>query len=204
MTFCIALSILIYLFIYFTENWSDIIDRSSYRDASNNFAPEDDSSIYGHFTNSHNNLLPEDEDTNFLSRFLNNLPNIDEEDSSNTYDKFRENDNDMVMDATSFLDKVPCEVGVADECPFNAECIPLGLKTRNGICKCVLGTEENSQGSCVQSRPFSKGPTIDTGKRDDEVSDTKSSDVKNEPSPKTIQNLTVSIKSKTVRFFKLK
>lgn len=105
------------------------------------------------------------------------------------------------MDATSFLDKMPCEVGANDDCPFNSECIPLGLKTRNGICKCVPGTEEDSQGACVQTiHPFSKGPTIYMSKKDDEmISDSRNEELKPEStSPKTIQNLTVSIVSKEV------
>lgn len=180
-----------------SENWSDILDQSSYRDVSSNFSPEDES-IYNPYTSHSQNLLSEDEESNFLSNFLNNLPV--EEDDARQFDKYRDSsDSELLLDRTSFFEKVPCEVGAADDCPFNSECIPLGLKTRNGICKCVPGTEENRQGACVQLlRPFSKGPTIPMdSKKNGEMSDLKA-DSKAEV-VKTIQNLTVSILSKEVK-----
>lgn len=108
----------------------------------------------------------------------------------------------MILEPSSFLEKISCEVGANEiQCPFNSECIPIGLKLRNGVCKCVLGTEENAQGSCVQTlRPFSKGPTIpiDAIKKDD--ADVKGDDPKTETSStKTVQTLTVSILSKQVK-----
>lgn len=106
------------------------------------------------------------------------------------------------MDSTNFLEKITCEVGVGD-CPFNSECVPLGIKLRNGICKCIPGTEENAQGACIQiNRPFSKGPTIpiDAIKKDD--SEVKSDALKIESSSvKTVQTLTVSILSKQVTIY---
>lgn len=107
----------------------------------------------------------------------------------------------MIMDSTSFIEKISCEVGAVEiQCPFNSECIPLGLKLRHGICKCVPGTEENALGSCVQTlRPFSKGPTIpiDAIKKDD--SEVKGDSLKIETtSEKSVQTLTVSIVSKQV------
>ncbi|XP_073962092.1 dyslexia-associated protein KIAA0319 isoform X2 [Choristoneura fumiferana] len=179
------------------ENWSDILDQSSYRDVGSNFSPEEES-IYTPYTSRNQNLLSEDDESNFLSNFLNNLP-VDEDDARQ-FDKYRDSsDNELLLDRTSFFEKVPCEVGAADDCPFNSECIPLGLKTRNGICKCVPGTEENRQGACVQMlRPFSKGPTIPMdSKKSGEISDLKI-DSKSE-GVKTIQNLTVSILSKEVQ-----
>ncbi|KAG7312210.1 hypothetical protein JYU34_001679 [Plutella xylostella] len=181
------------------ENWSDILDQSNYREA-NNFVPEDDS-IYSPYSSSHrNDIGPEDVDPNFLARFLSNLPNIEDEDNSRPYSKYRDNNvGEMILDASSFLDKDPCEVGVAEDCPFNAECIPLSIKTRNGICKCIPGTSENEQGMCVQnSRPYSKGPT------DLETMMKKTEDLSAEPkmessSPSSIQKLTVSIVSKEVQ-----
>lgn len=146
-------------------------------------------------------MLSDDDDSSFLSRFINNLPSMEEDDRN--FEKYRDNnDSDMIMDATSYLEKVPCEVG-ANDCPFNSECIPLGRKLQNGICKCVPGTEENSQGACVQSiRPYAKGPTIplDSIKKSGElIPDTKSDDDKTESStPKTIQKLTVSVSDKKV------
>ncbi|KAF9805268.1 hypothetical protein SFRURICE_014019 [Spodoptera frugiperda] len=182
------------------ENWSDILDQSSYRQVNNNFSPEEES-VYSPYSINRNDLLNGDEASTFLSRFLNNLPTMDEDEPRN-FDKYRDNnDNDMIMDTNSFLEKIPCEVDAGD-CPFNSECIPLGLKLRNGICKCVPGTEENAQGSCVQIiRPFSKGPTIpvDSMKKNDDV-DPKSDILKTETtSQKSIQTLTVSILSKQVQ-----
>jgi hypothetical protein len=165
----------------------------------NNFSPEEDT-LYTPYTN-HRSELTEDDDSNFLSRFINNLPSIDEEESR-TFDKYRDNnDNDMIMESTNYLEKVPCEVG-ANDCPFNSECIPLGHKLSNGICKCIPGTEENAQGTCIPTmRPFSKGPTIpiDSIKKNDDLSDVKNDVGKPETSsPKSIQNLTVSVSNKTV------
>lgn len=115
--------------------------------------------------------------------------------------RFDSNENDMIMDATGFLEKISCEVGTRDDCPFNAECIPLRMKLRNGFCKCVPGTEENAQGACVQIiRPFAKGPTIpmDALKKTDDM-DPKTDNLKTETSsPRSSQNLTVSILSKEV------
>ncbi|XP_075980361.1 dyslexia-associated protein KIAA0319 isoform X2 [Anticarsia gemmatalis] len=174
------------------ENWSDILDQSSYRQVNNNFSPEEES-MYSPYTSRRNDILNDDDESTFLNRFINNL-SVDDDDRPYT-------DNDMIMDASSFLEKIPCEVG-ADDCPMNADCIPLGLKTRNGICKCVPGTEENSQGSCVQTiRPFSKGPTIpvDAIKKMDD-SDIKGDSLKTETSSqKSVQTLTVSILSKQVQ-----
>ncbi|XP_028168662.1 dyslexia-associated protein KIAA0319 [Ostrinia furnacalis] len=184
-----------------SENWADILDQSSYNEVNTNFSPEEES-LYSPYTSHRNDLMPEDDDSNFLSRFINNLPSMEEDERN--FDKYRDNnDSEMIMDATSYLEKVPCEVGASD-CPFNAECIPLGLKLRNGICKCIPGTEENSQGSCVQTiRPFAKGPTIpmDSIKKNDElIPDPKNDDLKTESStPKAIQNLTVSVSDKTVQ-----
>ncbi|PZC78905.1 hypothetical protein B5X24_HaOG217099 [Helicoverpa armigera] len=181
------------------ENWSDILDQSSYRPVNNNFSPEDDS-LYAPYTSHRNDLLNDDEESNFLSHFLNNLPTMDD-DEARTFDKYRDNnDSDMIMDATNFLEKIPCELGAGD-CPFNSECIPVGHKMRGGICKCVPGTEENAQGACVQTmRPFSKGPTIPVDamkKTDDEL---KNDVLKTETSsPKSVQTLTVSILSKQVQ-----
>ncbi|XP_063537296.1 dyslexia-associated protein KIAA0319 [Cydia strobilella] len=177
------------------ENWSDILDQSSYREAGSNYSPEEES-VYSPYTRNQN-LVTDDEESNFLSHFLNNLPM--EDDDTRPYDKYRDStDNELLVDATRFLEKVPCEVGASGDCPFNSECIPLGLKTRNGICKCVPGTEENAQGVCVQMlRPFSKGPTIPMdSKKSGEALD--KTDIKSE-APKTDQNLTVSIVSKTVQ-----
>lgn len=111
-------------------------------------------------------------------------------------------ENDMVMDATNYLGKIACDVGTAEDCPFNSECIPIGLKLRNGICKCVPGTEENAQGACVQTlRPFAKGPIMqmDSLKKNDAIGDIANDDLKIESSTtKSVQNLTVSIISKEV------
>ncbi|KAG6443289.1 dyslexia-associated protein KIAA0319 [Manduca sexta] len=181
------------------ENWSDILDQSNYRDLNTNYSPEEET-IYSPYTSHRNDLLSEEEESNFLSHFINNLPTMDDEDAR-SYDKYRTNtDNDMIMDASSFLEKISCEVGV-DECPFNAECIPLGLKMRHGICKCVPGTEENAQGSCVQTmRPFSKEQTLPLSslKKSDEP-DPKTDFKPENTSPKNIQTLMVSILSKKVQ-----
>ncbi|XP_013179689.1 PREDICTED: dyslexia-associated protein KIAA0319-like protein [Papilio xuthus] len=179
------------------ENWLEILDQSNNREVTNNFSQEDE--VYPPFTGRYTDLLTEDED--FLSRFLNNLPN-NEDEGTQTFSKFRENsDNEMIMDASNFLEKVPCVVGVPDDCPFNSECVSLGLKLRNGICKCIAGTEENAQGACIQStRPYSKAETIpiDTKKDDDLVAGAKFGDTKSDmPVPR--QNLTVSILSKQVQ-----
>lgn len=192
-----AQTVLNRLYCIVTENWSDILDQSSYRQVNNNFSPEEES-IYSPYTSRRNDLLTDDDEAAFLSRFINNLP-MDDDDRS--FDKYRDNsDSDMIMDASNFLEKIPCEVGARD-CPFNAACMPLGLKTRNGICKCIPGTEENAQGSCVQTiRPFSKGPTIpvDSIKKIDDP-EGKTDDQKLEStSPKSVQTLTVSILSKQV------
>lgn len=178
-----------------TENWSDILDQSNFREISSNYSPEEEP-IYSPYTSHRNELNDDDDPNNFLSRFIDNLP-VDDDDSR-SFDKYRDsNDNDMIMESTSFLEKISCEVGSVEiQCPFNSECIPIGLKLRNGVCKCVPGTEENSQGSCVQTlRPFSKGPTIsiDAVKKDD--SEEKS---KTETTAKSVQTLTVSIVSKQV------
>ncbi|KAH9633261.1 hypothetical protein HF086_006863 [Spodoptera exigua] len=182
------------------ENWSDILDQSGYRQVNNNFSPEEES-VYSPYSINRNDLLNGDEASTFLSRFLNNLPTMDEDEARN-FDKYRDNnDSDMIMDTNSFLEKIPCEVDAGD-CPFNSVCIPLGMKLRNGICKCVPGTEENAQGACVQIiRPFSKGPTIpvDAMKKNDDV-DSKNDILKTETtSQKSIQTLTVSILSKQVQ-----
>ncbi|KOB72590.1 Uncharacterized protein OBRU01_12020 [Operophtera brumata] len=180
-----------------SENWSDILDQSSLREISSNYSPEEEP-IYPPYT-SHQNDLEDEDPSNFLTHFIDNLP-VDDDDSRD-FDKYRDN-SDMIMDSTSFLEKISCEVGAVEmQCPFNSECIPLALKLRNGFCKCVPGTEENAQGSCVQTlRPYSKGPTIpiDAIKKDD--SEVKSDSLKTETSSaKSIQTLTVSILSKQVQ-----
>ncbi|XP_050347693.1 dyslexia-associated protein KIAA0319 isoform X2 [Nymphalis io] len=178
------------------ENWSDILDQSNFRELNNNFSPEDES-IYS-FSNHHNDLTDDDE-SNFLTHFINNLPNIEEDERQN-FEKYTDsNDNEMML-ASRFLEKNSCEVG-ADDCPYNSECIPLGLKMQNGICKCIMGTEENAQGACVPRRPFSKGPTIPIGsikKSDNLISEMRTEDLKSDK-PITKQNLTVSISSKEVQ-----
>ncbi|CAH2043698.1 unnamed protein product, partial [Iphiclides podalirius] len=180
------------------ESWLDILDQSNNREVNNNFSPDDE--LYTPYTSRYSNLLSVNED--FLSNFLNNLPNIEDE-GSQGYSKFRENnDSDMLMDASKFIEKVPCVVGESDDCPYNSECVSLGLKLRNGICKCIPGTEENSQGACVQAiRPYAKGPTIpiDSIKKNEEISDeSKIGDNKSE-TPASRQNLTVSVLSKQVQ-----
>lgn len=176
----------------FLENWSDILDQSNFRELNNNFSPEDET-MYS-FTNHHNDLADDDE-SNFLTHFINNLPNMEEDEPQN-FDKYADNnDNEMMM---RFLEKNSCEVG-ADDCPFNSECIPLGLKMRSGICKCVMGTEENAQGACIPQRPFSKGPTIpiESIKKSENLMSEMGSDLKSDK-PVARQNLTVSISSKEV------
>ncbi|XP_072944852.1 dyslexia-associated protein KIAA0319 [Epargyreus clarus] len=179
------------------ENWSELLDQSNFREV-NNFIPEEES-VYS-YSNHRNDMPSEDDDTDFLARFLNNLPNI-EDDEPQGYEKYSDStDNDMMLAASRFLEKVPCEIG-ADDCPYNAECIPLDMKHRNGICKCNLGYEENSQGGCVQMmRPFSKGPTVpmeSMKKGQDLISESKADSLIDKTSPK--QNLTVSILSKEVQ-----
>ncbi|XP_047535300.1 dyslexia-associated protein KIAA0319 isoform X2 [Vanessa atalanta] len=178
------------------ENWSDILDQSNFRELNNNFSPEDES-IYS-FSN-HRNELADDDESTFLTHFINNLPNIEEDDRQN-FEKYTDsNDNEMML-ASRFLEKNSCEVG-ADDCPYNSECIPIGLKMQNGICKCVMGTEENAQGACVPHRPFSKGPTIpieSIKKSDNLISEMRTEDLKADK-PVTRQNLTVSISSKEVQ-----
>ncbi|XP_013199393.2 dyslexia-associated protein KIAA0319 [Amyelois transitella] len=178
------------------ENWSDILDQSSYGEA-NNFSPEDET-IYSPYGNRHNEIIPDEEDSNFLSHFINNLPNMEEGEGRN-FDNFRDNnDADLIMESSNFLEKLSCEVGAGD-CPFNAECFP--LKPGHGICKCVPGTEL-SEGSCVAIRPFSKGPTIGIDaikKNEDLISDRKSDDKIDVSTPKTIQNLTVSVSDQKVQ-----
>ncbi|XP_026321245.1 dyslexia-associated protein KIAA0319 [Hyposmocoma kahamanoa] len=183
------------------ENWSDILDQSSYNEVSNTYSPEEES-IYAPYTNRRNGILSDVDDNKFLTHFISNLPNLEEEEVRNLDRDSPEND--MVMDATSFLGKIACEVGAADDCPFNSECIPIGLKLRNGICKCVPGTEENAQGTCVQTlRPFAKGPTMqmDSLKKSVEmIGDSRNDDLKIESSsPKSVQNLTVSVLPKQVQ-----
>ncbi|CAG4952006.1 unnamed protein product [Colias eurytheme] len=170
------------------ENWSEILSQSSFREESNNF--QDEEPVYA-YSNGNNEIADVDE-SNFLSHFINNLPTIDEDESQ--YEKYtNSNDNEMML-ASRFLEKVACEVGASD-CPYNAECIPLGHNMHNGICKCILGTEMNAQGSCVPiRRSYSKGP-IDSiepiKKPEDILSQTKEN--------KPVQNLTVSILSKEVQ-----
>ncbi|XP_068617646.1 dyslexia-associated protein KIAA0319 [Battus philenor] len=178
------------------ENWQEILDQSNNHDANNNFSPEDE--IYAPYTSRYTDLLAEDED--YLTHFLNNLPNEDEE-GTQIFGKFRDStDNEMIMDASNFLEKVPCVVGETDDCPLNSECVSLGLKLNNGFCKCIPGTEENSQGLCVKIiRPYSKGPTIpmNEDKKSDLVG-SKTSEIKLEIlTPR--QNLTVSVLSKQVQ-----
>lgn len=188
------------MIIFFAENWSDILDQPSDREVSNTFTPEEES-IYAPYTNRRNDILSDVDDNKFLTHFINNLPNLEEDEVRNMDRDSPEND--MVMDATNYLGKIACEVGAADDCPFNSECIPIGLKLRNGICKCVPGTEEDAQGACVQTlRPFAKGPTIqmDSLKKSAEmIGDSRNDDLKIESSsPKSVQNLTVSISPQQV------
>ncbi|XP_053610675.1 dyslexia-associated protein KIAA0319 [Plodia interpunctella] len=179
------------------ENWSEILYQSNYGEVSNNFSPEDET-IYSPYTNRHNEQIPDEEDSNFLSHFINNLPSIEDGDRGNL-DKFRDNtDADLIMESSNFLEKMPCEVEAGD-CPYNAECIP--INHGHGICKCIPGTEL-SEGSCVAVRPFSKGPTIgiDTLKKSgDLVSGGKTDDQTDVSTPKTIQNLTVSVSDQKVQ-----
>ncbi|XP_045451148.1 dyslexia-associated protein KIAA0319 [Melitaea cinxia] len=177
------------------ENWSDILDQSNFRELNNNFSPEDET-MYS-FTN-HRNDLADDDESNFLTHFINNLPNMEEDEPQN-FDKYTDNNDNELMLASRFLEKNSCEVG-ADDCPFNSECIPLGLKMRSGICKCVMGTEENAQGACIPQRPFSKGPTIpiESIKKSENLMSEMRSDLKSDK-PVARQNLTVSISSKEVQ-----
>ncbi|CAK1555617.1 unnamed protein product [Leptosia nina] len=172
------------------ENWSEILEQSNIREEPSNFADEEP--VYG-YTN-HRSEVANDEESNFLKHFINSLPTIDD-DESQGYEKYDNSDNEMML-ASKFLEKVACEVGTND-CPFNAECIPLGHNMHNGICKCILGTEMNEQGACVPiRRPYSKGPTdaIEPVKKT-EVTETKTDEKGNKP----VQNLTVSILSQTVQ-----
>ncbi|CAG9564693.1 unnamed protein product [Danaus chrysippus] len=177
------------------ENWSDILEQTNYRESNSNFSPEEEP-VYS-YSNQRNDIQ-DDEESNFLNHFINNLPSMDDEEQQN-FDKYTDsNDNEMML-ASRFLEKVSCEVG-ADDCPFNAECIPLGHKMRNGLCKCIMGTEENAEGACVARRPFSKGPTIpleSTKKIENLDPEIKSSNLKSDLS--SHQNLTVSISSKEVQ-----
>ncbi|XP_047521550.1 dyslexia-associated protein KIAA0319-like protein isoform X2 [Pieris napi] len=170
-----------------SENWSEILGQSSFREEQN-FGEEE--LVYG-YPNRHSEVA-DDEESNYLAHFINNLPTIDDEDSG--YEKYDNSDNDMML-ASKFLEHVVCVMGT-NNCPFNAECIPLGHNMHKGICKCVLGTEMNEQGACVPlRRPYSKGPTDlnDSIKKED--METKSDIKENKP----VQNLTVSILSQTVQ-----
>ncbi|CAH4029959.1 unnamed protein product [Pieris brassicae] len=170
-----------------SENWSEILGQSSFREEQN-FGEEE--LVYG-YPNRHSEVA-DDEESNYLAHFINNLPNIDDEDSG--YEKYDNSDNDMML-ASKFLEQVVCVMGT-NNCPFNAECIPLGHNMHKGICKCILGTEMNEQGACVPiRRPYSKGPTDlnDSIKKED--METKSDIKENKP----VQNLTVSILSQTVQ-----
>ncbi|XP_047521552.1 dyslexia-associated protein KIAA0319-like protein isoform X4 [Pieris napi] len=170
-----------------SENWSEILGQSSFREEQN-FGEEE--LVYG-YPNRHSEVA-DDEESNYLAHFINNLPTIDDEDSG--YEKYDNSDNDMML-ASKFLEHVVCVMGT-NNCPFNAECIPLGHNMHKGICKCVLGTEMNEQGACVPlRRPYSKGPTDlnDSIKKED--IETKSDIKENKP----VQNLTVSILSQTVQ-----
>lgn len=152
--------------------------------------------IYSPYQSQQQQLPANEEEEIFLSQFLTNLPNMDDE-STRNYLKYRDNDGDLV-DASLFLEKVPCIVGAGDDCPIDSECIPLSLDTRRGICKCVLGTEQNDRGACVPNiRPFAKGPTnIDLMlKSNDDKSDSSKFNI---IAPVSIVNLKVSVLSKEV------
>lgn len=159
--------------------------------------------MYAPYTNRRNDILADVDDNKFLTHFIDNLPNLEDEEARNLDRDSPESD--MAMDTTNYLGKIACEVGAADDCPFNSECIPIGHKLRNGICKCVPGTEENAQGACVQTlRPFAKGPTMqmDSLKKSDAmIGEPRNDDLKIESSsPKIVQNLTVSISPKQVMY----
>ncbi|XP_050682200.1 dyslexia-associated protein KIAA0319-like protein isoform X2 [Leptidea sinapis] len=174
------------------ENWLDILSQSSVRDEMNSF-PQEEEPVYAY---SNRNELANSDESDFLTHFIKNLPNIEE---TPGFDKYSDSNNNEMMLASRFLEKVACEVG-ADDCPYNSECIPLGLKMHSGICKCTPGMEMNNQGSCVPiRRVFSKGPRDESEslKTNEEViGDMTNEDVKE---PKPVQKLTVSISSKTVQ-----
>ncbi|VVD01179.1 unnamed protein product [Leptidea sinapis] len=161
-------------------------------DEMNSF-PQEEEPVYAY---SNRNELANSDESDFLTHFIKNLPNIEE---TPGFDKYSDNNNNEMMLASRFLEKVACEVG-ADDCPYNSECIPLGLKMHSGICKCTPGMEMNNQGSCVPiRRVFSKGPRdeSESSKTNEEViGDMTNEDVKE---PKPVQKLTVSISSKTVQ-----
>ncbi|XP_041982095.1 dyslexia-associated protein KIAA0319 [Aricia agestis] len=175
-----------------SENWSDILEQSNFREL-NNYSPEEEP-MYAY--SNHGNDMPDDEESSFLNRFINNLPSL-EDDEQQAFDKYESSDEMML--ASRFLNKISCDMG-ADDCPYNSECVPLGHKM-HGICKCILGMEENSQGACVpMRRPYSKGPTmpIESIKKSDSLIDAKMDESKLDTNMPKL-NLTVSIESKQVQ-----
>lgn len=175
--------------MFVSENWSEILDQSNFRELNNNYATDEDSQY------SYTNRYSDDDVTNFLTHFINGVPNINDDEQN--FVKFTDTTDNEMMLASRFLEKISCEVG-SDECPYNAECVPLGHNMRNGICKCMLGMEENAQGSCVPiHRSFSKD-SVDSIKKGDSLIESKS-DILLPDKSAPRQKLTVSILSKQVR-----
>lgn len=177
--------------LFFSENWSEILDQSNFRELNNNYAADDEPQY------SYTNRYSDGDVTNFLTHFINGVPNIDDDEQN--FVKFSDTTDNEMMLASRFLEKISCEVG-SDDCPYNAECVPLGHNMRNGICKCMLGMEENAQGDCVPiHRSFSKD-SVDSVKKGDSLVESKS-DLPDKSAPR--QKLTVSILSKEVRILNL-
>lgn len=70
------------------------MDQSNFREVNNNYSPEEEP-IYSY--SNRRNDIQDDEDTSFLTHFINNLPNMDDEEQRN-FDKYSDStDNEMML-----------------------------------------------------------------------------------------------------------
>lgn len=110
-------------------------------------------------------------------------------------------ENDLQMDESKYYTDITCEIELDRSCPTNEECIPIGPKSRQGLCNCIRKFARDEHGKCVKlyDKLETNHDTLDAEQNvmaivpvsrivsSDAVDDTKN------------QNITVSVVSKEVR-----
>lgn len=116
-------------------------------------------------------------------------------------------ENDLLAEESAYLPetKVICEVGVDNACQPNEECVRLLAKSRGGICECKRNYRRNEIGECVSGAPLFSGTSLvekilENESQVNRDSNVDSNDKKEKESKKLLEQLTVSVKNKTVRF----
>ncbi|CAD7078937.1 unnamed protein product [Hermetia illucens] len=195
-------------------SWLDILKNSK---AFNDFLPSLQDKSLRYWPNSRKYSLSES--------LENNLPFIPDEEQLPTkrigqlftarkgFDSFGNDqqyaidENDLLAEESAYLPetKVICEVGVDNACQPNEECVRLLAKSRGGICECKRNYRRNEIGECVSGAPLFSGTSLvekilENESQVNRDSNADSNDKKEKESKKLLEQLTVSVKNKTVRF----